>query len=153
MQDGVMLAVVELRQPGIAEVIVGGRLVAPHGFQETDRIFRIVLIPVGRLRIGRLRGVFVDILLQGIDGAGGHLQISRQDIVEDGMVGRTLDVRLTAQGVDTAAADPHIAEEQLDDRHGPDVLAADGMMGPAEGIAFGAGLVSWRRWHRTLYTP
>jgi hypothetical protein len=57
------------------------------------------------------------------------------------MVRRSLDIGLAAQGINTTAANSHIAEEQLDDGHGPDVLAADCMMGPAQGITLGSGLI------------
>ena len=35
----------------------------------------------------------------------------------------------------------HVAEEKLDDAHGPDVLGTDGMLGPAHGVELGADLV------------
>ncbi len=42
-----------------------------------------------------------------------------------------LNIRVAAQGVDAAAGHPHIAEQQLDHRHGADVLRADGVLRPA----------------------
>ena len=54
------------------------------------------------------------------------------------VVRRALDIALAAQGVDAAACHAHVAEQELDDGHGPDVLGADGMLGPAHGIELGA---------------
>jgi hypothetical protein len=42
------------------------------------------------------------------------------------------DIGVTAQGVHAAASHPHVAEQQLDHRHGTDVLRADRVLGPAE---------------------
>jgi len=56
------------------------------------------------------------------------------------MVGGALDIGLAAQGVDPAARHANVAQQQLDDAHGTDVLDADGMLGPAHGIHDGARL-------------
>ena len=52
---------------------------------------------------------------------------------------------MTAQGVNATACHPHIAEQQLDHRHGANVLCAHGVLRPAQrvqerrGFVFGAG--------------
>lgn len=57
------------------------------------------------------------------------------------MVRRTLNVGFAAQRVDAAARDPHVAQKQLNDGHGADVLAAGGMVSPAQSVAFRSRLV------------
>jgi hypothetical protein len=79
-------------------------------------------------------------------------QVARPDVPQQAVVGGPLDVGFAAQGVDAAAGDPHVAQQQLDDGHGADVLGAGGVLGPAHGIhdrtgfaAFTGGAVWIRR--------
>ena len=67
--------------------------------------------------------------------AGGHRQVAGQDVVERRDVGRALDRRVAAQGQDPAARAADVAQQQLDDRGGADVLHADRVLGPADGVA------------------
>ena len=65
----------------------------------------------------------------------GHRDVAGQDVVERRDVGRALDVGVAAQRQDPAAGPPDVAEQQLDDRRGADVLHADGVLGPADRVA------------------
>ena len=141
MHEGIVFPVVQLGQPGVAEIVFLGGLVVAEGLQEADEELRIILIVIGRLGILRFRRVFLQIFLQRIEGGRRHLQIAGQIVVEDAMIRGTLDVRLAAQGVDAAAGDAHVAQEELDHGHGPDDLAARRMVGPAQGVAFRSRLV------------
>ncbi len=66
-------------------------------------------------------------------------QVTRQAVGEQAEVGQTLNVGVTAQGVHTAARHAHVAKQQLDHRHGTDVLRADGMLRPAQCVQEGSG--------------
>ncbi len=50
------------------------------------------------------------------------------------MIGRTLNIGFTAQRVDAAAGNSHIAEQELDHRHASDILHADSMLRPAHSV-------------------
>ena len=66
-----------------------------------------------------------------------HRQVAGQDVEERRDVGRALDRRVAAQGEDAAAGAADVAEQQLDDRGGADVLHAHRVLGPADGVARG----------------
>ncbi len=68
-------------------------------------------------------------------------QVARQAGGQRAEVGQTLNIGVAAQGVHAAACHTHIAEQQLDHRHGADVLRADGVLRPAQGIQEGGGTV------------
>ena len=68
-------------------------------------------------------------------------QIARQTGRQQAQIGQPLNIRVAAQGVDAAAGHAHIAEQQLDHRHGANVLRADGVLRPAQGIQEGGGAV------------
>ena len=57
------------------------------------------------------------------------------------MIRGTLNVGFAAQSVDAAARDAHVAQKQLNDGHGADVLAAGGMVRPAQSVTFRSRLV------------
>src|SRR6185312_15625226 len=59
-------------------------------------------------------------------------------------VGRALDRRVTAQRHDPAAGPPDVAEQELNDRGGADVLHADRVLRPTDGVAEGAGAIAPR---------
>ena len=63
-----------------------------------------------------------------------HLQITRQAVEDPGHVGRALDVRVAAKGVDAATGPADVAEQQLQHRRGLDDLRAGGVLGPADGV-------------------
>ena len=64
-----------------------------------------------------------------------HRQIAGQDVEERRDVGRALDRRVPAQRQDAAARAADVAEQQLDDRGGADVLHADRVLRPADRVA------------------
>ena len=136
---------VPLRQPVKAPAVFRRRLVAVEGFHQRDEELRIVA-PVVYLafeqrfwRAGRQIGLQVGLFLAR------QVHVTRQALRQQTKVGQTLDVGVTAQGVNAAACHPHVAEQQLNHRHGADVLRADGVLRPAEciqerrGLIFGAG--------------
>ena len=65
----------------------------------------------------------------------GHREVAGQDVVQRRDVGRALDGGVPAQGHDPAAGPADVAEQQLDDRRGADVLHADRVLGPADRVA------------------
>src|SRR5207248_7102904 len=60
-----------------------------------------------------------------------HRQVPGQEVEQGRDVGRTLDARLPAQRPDAAAGAAHVAQQELDDRAGADVLHAHAVLGPA----------------------
>ena len=64
-----------------------------------------------------------------------------------------LDVRLAAQGVDAAAGHADVAQQELDDARGTDVLHAHGVLGPAQGVHDGPGLVAASGCRKGLVDP
>jgi len=75
-------------------------------------------------------------MLQCIQRRRRRFQITRQHVVQNRVIGGSLNIGFAAQRVDAAARDPHVAQQKLDDRHGADVLASDGMVRPTQGVAF-----------------
>ena len=65
----------------------------------------------------------------------GHRDVAGEDVVERRDVGRALDAGVAAQGHDAAARPADVAQQRLQDRRRADVLDADGVMGPADGVA------------------
>ena len=68
-------------------------------------------------------------------------QVAWQAGRQQAKVGQPLNIRVTAQGIHATAGHAHIAEQQLDHRHGADVLRADGVLRPAEGVQERRGFV------------
>jgi hypothetical protein len=60
-------------------------------------------------------------------------------VPQQAVVRGPLDIGFAAQGVDAAAGHAHVAQQQLDDGHGTDVLGAGGVLGPAHGVHDGTG--------------
>ena len=60
--------------------------------------------------------------------------VTWQALRQQPQVRQPLNIGVTAQGVNAAACHPHVAEQQLNHRHGADVLRADGVLRPAECI-------------------
>ena len=73
-----------------------------------------------------------------------HREIAGQNVVERRNIGRTLNRSMAAQRQNSAARAADIAQQQLQDRRGANDLHALGMLGPADGIADGCGLVRAR---------
>ena len=64
-----------------------------------------------------------------------HRDVAGQDVVERRDVGRALDRGVPAQRQDAAAGPADVAQQQLHDRGGADVLHADGVLRPAHRVA------------------
>ena len=125
---------VELRQPVVGEAVLRRRRRAPHRLLEADEELPVVL-PVAHLvgpqRLEAARrhvGVEVDLLLVG------QRQVARDQVRHQPDVGQPLDVGVAAQRVHAAAAHADIAEDELQHRHGADVLRALGVLRPAERV-------------------
>ena len=136
-----VVAFVPLRQPVKAPAVFRRRLVAVEGFHQRDEELRIVA-PVVHLafeqrfwRAGRQVGLQVGLFLAW------QVHITCQALRQQAEVGQTLNVGVTAQGVHAAACHPHVAEQQLNHRHGTDVLRTNGVLRPAEGIQERRGFV------------
>ena len=120
----------QARQVAEAEVVLGGGRVAPPRLQQRDGVGAHVGPVAGRRR------ALLDVLLQRPVRLGrGHRQVARQDVVERRDVGRALDRRVAAQGHDAAARPADVAQQQLDDRGGADVLHPHRVLGPPDGVA------------------
>ncbi len=70
-----------------------------------------------------------------------HGEVAGQDVVERRDVGRALDRGVAAQRQDAAARPADVAQQELEDRGGADHLHAGRVLGPADGVADGAGLL------------
>src|SRR5207302_8552221 len=78
-----------------------------------------------------------------------HRYVAGQQVVQGGDVGRPLDAGVPSEGEDSPARPAHIAEEELENRRGPDALYSDGVLGPSHGVGKGrravtAGVVGQR---------
>ena len=122
-----------------AEVVVGGGVVAPPRLEQADQVGVDVGPGAGRLAPGRDVGVEV-----GVQGGVGHGQVAGQEVVEGGDVGGALDAGVAPEGEDAAARAADVAQEELDDGRGADVLHADRVLGPADGVAEGGGALPAR---------
>ena len=79
--------------------------------------------------------VFQQVFQGGVFGNGlGLRNVVGQIVEQGGNVGGALYVGMPAQGDNTAARAPHVAEQQLDDARSPDDLHAAGVLCPAQGI-------------------
>ncbi len=70
-----------------------------------------------------------------------HGHVTGNDVIQQGVVSGPLNIGFTAQGVDTAARNTDVAQQQLNDTGGTNVLHADRMLGPTQSIHDGSGLV------------
>ena len=139
---------VDFRQPGVPEVVFLRGGLGVRRLQQRHHELRIVLPVVhrgprlfveGRGRRG------LQVLGERLLRAGGRLQIARKDVEGSGDVGRALDVRVAAEGVDAAPRAPHVAEEQLQHGGGPDHLNGRRVLRPSEGIRDRARLLRHAR--------
>ena len=149
-QPGVILARFELGQVVVGRIQV---LLGIHGFEETGHVFWPVAPPVDALRILGDGGVLVVELLECRHGRRRGRDVAGQNVEQQALVRGALDVGLAAKRVDAAAGHTHVAQKQLDDGHGPDVLHADGVLGLAHGIEHGAGLLRFARGGVGLVDP
>ena len=130
-----------LRQPAVAETVLLGAVLAVPGLEQAGHVGGLVLPPVGALRVVAHGRIGLGVLLEGRPVGLGHGQVAGQDVPQDAVVRGALDVGLAAQGLDAAAGHADVAEHELDQGAAADVLHADGVLGPAQGVADGAGLV------------
>ena len=114
------------RQVVEAEVVLGGRRVAPPRLQQARRRRRrrCPRSPSAR-RVVRRRSRSSVVLAPRVR----HRQVAGQQVVERRDVGRALDAGVAAQRQDPAARAADVAEQQLEDRRGADVLHADACAG------------------------
>jgi hypothetical protein len=117
-------AAAELRQVSEGKVILALGVLAPPRFQQTHDILWRVQQPVHTGRIGRHRSHALQIALQVDVRFNGHLEIPGQAIVVQSLIRGPLHVGLTAHGVDAAAGDADVAEQELQDGVRADVLRA-----------------------------
>src|SRR5206468_4635601 len=68
-------------------------------------------------------------------------RVAGEHVVEGPEVRRALDVRVTTQGDDTAAGPADVAEEDLEEGEGADLLDAVGRLVELEGVGDGSRLV------------
>jgi hypothetical protein len=135
--DGVLPR--QARQMVEAEVVLFGGRIAPVGLQETHRVGLHVAPVAAR------RGVTLHELLQtGVRVGVGHGDVAGQDVEEGGDIGRALDGRVPPQGHDAAAGPTYVAQEELDDGGGADVLDAVGMLRPSDRVGEGGGPIPAR---------
>ena len=124
-----------------AEAIVGLGVFPPPGLEQAGDVFRGVLPPVGALGIVRLRRPVLQVVAEGLVGGHRRLEIARQDVVEQAVVGGSLHVRLSPQGVHATPGQADIPQQQLQGAVGADVLGAVGVLGGAHGVEPGAHAV------------
>ena len=142
---GAVLARLQLGQQVIAEVVFGRGRVAKPALEQADHVLGPVAPPVGAVFERGDRGVGFLVVGQALPGRTRHRQITRQDVVQQGVVCGALYVGFAAQSVDAAARHADIAQQKLDKRRGADVLHAHRVLGPAQGVEDGARLVRLAR--------
>ena len=118
------------RQVAEAEVVLGGRGVAPPRLQQRRHVRAELAPDAGRRR----RSCSTNSSSELAGHRMRHRDVARQDVVERRDVRRALDVRVAAQREDAAAGAPDVAEQQLDDRRGADVLDAGRVLRPADRV-------------------
>ena len=125
----------------VAEVILLRRVLSVPTLQQAGDVLGSVTPPVGAFRVLRLRRPFLVI--------GGEIdvvelrrfEVAGKNVEQQAVIGGTLDVGFTAQGVDPSAGDADVAQEHLEQRHRADILAAVGGLGDPHRIEDGAGFV------------
>ena len=136
------------RQVVETEVIGLGSRVAPPGLEQADRI----RAHVGPEALVRALGVHVggEIL---VPVHVRHGQVSGQQVEQGGDVGGALDRGVSAQRENAAPGPADVAEQQLEDGGGADVLHADGVLGPADAVDERRGAVGARILRHELADP
>ena len=123
----------QLRQELVAVLVLRRRIRAIPGLQQAHDVFRHVVPPARRRRLGlEIRGQRV-VMVEYV----GLRQVGRQHVVQRRDVGAALDARMSPQRHDAAAGPPHVAEQRLHDRGGADDLHAHRGMRPADRVADG----------------
>ena len=135
---------VELGQPVVAPVVVGGGVGSVPGFHQADVELAVVL-PVGQLpgpqRLERTLGNVGVVVLFGI---ARQCQVTGQQVRQQPEVGQALDVGVPAQGVDAPARHADVAQQQLHHGRAADHLRAGRMLGPAQSVEDRHGLARLR---------
>ena len=139
--DRGVLPVVELRQIVVTKAVFRRPAFGIEGPHQAGGVLAGIAHPVQGLRVRRLGRGARDVLLQRLPRSLGSLEVAGQIMRQQGVVGGPLHVGLAAQGVDAAAADADVAEQELHDGQRADVLHGHGMVALAEGIHDGPGLV------------
>ena len=120
------------------------RGVAEPRLEEGDRVLR-ELAPPPRLRVVELQ-----VLLEaGVRLRLRHREVAGEEVVEGRDVRRPLDRSVAAQGEDAAPRPADVAEQELEDRGGADVLHAGRVLGPPHGVAEGGRALPPRRRRRS----
>ena len=120
-----------------AEVVVDGGVVAPPRLEQADQVGVDVGPGAGHPAPGgHVRGQVA------VQGGVGHGQVAGQEVVEGGDVGGPLDAGVAPEGEDASAGAADVAQEELDDGRGADVLDPDRVLGPADGVAEGGGALA-----------
>ncbi len=129
-----LVGTVGARQPGqvvVGPVVVGPGGVAPPRLEHADQ----VVVGIGEEPLLLLRPGHPQVVGERVVQARArHRHVPGKEVEQRRDVGRPLDAGVPAQGHDAAARAPHVAEQQLQDRGGPDELRAQGVLGPAEGV-------------------
>src|SRR5208282_3285864 len=125
---------VALGEVVVGEVVGGARMLTPPGFQQAHQVLGPVLPPVGRARIGGLGRVAGPVNCQGHVLIGGGREVAGKDVVQQARIGAGLDVALAAHGIDAAAGHADVAQQQLQDGIGPDVLGTVRVLGGAHRV-------------------
>ncbi len=115
-QRDVRVVSAPFRQVIEAEVVGRRGFVTPPSLEQAHDVLRSILPPVRAFRIGALRGEVVVVVRQALLFVRWGLQIARQQVEQQAVVGRALDVRLAAQGVDAAAGHADVPQQEL--QHG-----------------------------------
>src|SRR4051794_31546608 len=121
----------DLGQVVEAEVVVPGCRLTPVGLEEVDAIST----RVGPEPLGAGLADAVDPLLERrVVSDLRHREVSGQDVEQRRDVRRALDARVPAQRHDPTARATDVAQQQLQDRAGADVLHADAVLRPADAV-------------------
>ncbi len=140
-----VVGLIPLRQPVEAPVVLFLRRIAIERFHQADEELRIVAPVVHLIGQHRFRRVRRQVLLQIGLFFRRQRQVTRQAGRKQPQIRQPLNIGVTTQGVNPTAGHAHIAEQQLDHRHGADVLRTDRMLRPAQrveerrGSVYGAG--------------
>ncbi len=126
----------QLLQPLVAPLVLRGRFVAKPGLEQAHHVLRRIVPPAG----GR-RDHF-EIAAERVFGFLRDIKITGEQVVQRRDVRRALDGGMAAQREDAAAGPPNVAQQRLENGSGADVLHADSVLGPAEGVAEGAGALA-----------
>ena len=143
--DDVVQRHIEFGQPVIRPVIVrAGRLTVDR-LLEADEELGSVLIIADLVRTQRLEQPRLHIVIERLLVVDRQTEIARHLVRQQPYIGQPLNIRMAAQGIHAATGHANVAEQQLDHRHGANVLGPDRVLGPAKGKQARHRLVGRRR--------